>query len=179
MNEEELIEGCCRNDRKAQEYLYNRYSGKLYVIALRYTKSQSEAEDVIQDSFIKVFDKIREFKRKSKLETWLTRIVINTALNSQRSKLYMFPMADVNEINLEDEISLARFEWQDLLKMIQSLPSGCQAIFNLFAIEGYNHNEIAEMLSISEGTSKSQYSRAKILLKELISKNEMVRYERA
>jgi RNA polymerase sigma-70 factor (ECF subfamily) len=88
-------------------------------------------------------------------------------------------MADVNEINLEDEISLARFEWQDLLKMIQSLPSGCQAIFNLFAIEGYNHNEIAEMLSISEGTSKSQYSRAKILLKELISKNEMVRYERA
>jgi RNA polymerase sigma-70 factor (ECF subfamily) len=146
---------------------------------LRYTKSQSEAEDVIQDSFIKVFDKIREFKRKSKLETWLTRIVINTALNSQRSKLYMFPMADVNEINLEDEISLARFEWQDLLKMIQSLPSGCQAIFNLFAIEGYNHNEIAEMLSISEGTSKSQYSRAKILLKELISKNEMVRYERA
>ena len=179
MNEEELIEGCCQNNRKAQEYLYNRYSGKLYVIALRYTKSQSEAEDVIQDSFIKIFDKIREFKRKSKLETWLTRIVINTALNSQRSKLYMFPMADVNEINLEDEISLARFEWQDLLKMIQSLPSGCQAIFNLFAIEGYNHNEIAEMLSISEGTSKSQYSRAKILLKELISKNEMVRYERA
>ena len=179
MNEQDLLEGCCRNDRKAQEYLYNQYSGKLYVIALRYTKSQQEAEDVIQEAFIKIFNKIGEFKRKSKLETWLTRVVINTALNSQRSKLYMFPMADVSEINLEEDVSLARFEWQDLLKMIQSLPSGCQVIFNLFAIEGFNHNEIAEMLGISEGTSKSQYSRAKKLLKELISKNEMVKYERA
>ena len=179
MTEEELIKGCCKNDRKAQEHLYKMYASKMYVIALRYSKSQQEAEDILQESFIKVFEKIKEFKMKSKLVTWVTRIVINTALNSQRSKLYMFPMSDVDDVQLEEEISLSRFEWQELLKMIQALPTGCQAIFNLFAIEGFSHTEIAKMLDVSEGTSKSQYSRAKKLLKELIAKNETIRYERA
>lgn len=179
MNEKTIIDGCRKNQRKAQEYLYNQYSGKFYMLAMRYCKSQLEAEDIIQESFIKIFDKINGFKGKSKLETWMTRIVINTALNSQRSKLYMFPMADINEVDLEEEISLGGFELQELLKMIQSLPSGCQAIFNLFAIEGFNHSEIADMMEISESTSKSQYSRAKKLLKEMIKKSEIISYERA
>jgi len=180
MTEEDLIKGCCKNDRKAQRNLYDQYSSRMYVVALRYSKSQLEAEDILQESFIKVFSGIKDFHRNSKLATWITRIVINTALNHQRGKLYMFPMSDVESLEIEDgEVSLSRFAFEDLLRMIQSLPDGCQIIFNLYAIEGFTHAEIAEMLNISVGTSKSQYARAKGLLQNLVKKNERIRYENA
>ena len=178
VNEKELIKGCLKRDRKAQQKIYDHFAGKMFVIALRYSKSDQEAEDVLQESFIKVFDHIKQLKKGSSLEAWIRRIVINTALNHQRSKLYMFPMSDVTtaELATTDDVSLSGFSLQELLGMIQSLPSGCQVIFNLYAIEGYNHKEIAKMLKISEGTSKSQYSRAKSLLKEMIEKSENVNY---
>jgi len=180
MTDDEIIQGCCRNDRMAQKQLYDRYSGRMYVTAMRYSKTETEAEDILQESFIKVFAAIKDFEKRSKLGTWLTRIVINTALNHQRSKLYMFPMKDVETLEMEtEEISLSRFGLEELLKLIQSLPSGCQLIFNLYAIEGYSHAEIAEMLAISVGTSKSQYARAKSLLQDLIVKNEKMTYEKA
>jgi RNA polymerase sigma-70 factor, ECF subfamily len=177
--EEELIKGCQKGDRKLQRELYDRYSGRMYVMCLRYTKSTQEAEDALQESFIKVFDKIKDFKGESSLGYWIKRIVVNTALNSQRGKLYLFPMVDVYDTNLSGmDMSLSDIHFQDLIVSIQSLPPGCQAVFNLFAIEGYKHHEIAEMLEISEGTSKSQYARARQLLKEMLQNNEKVRYER-
>ena len=138
---------------------------------MRYAKSTLEAEDILQEGFIKVFDHIRSFRYESKLETWLTRIMINTALNYQRKKLYLFPMVDVADVPLkEDEgVSLSGFHLEELLSFVQSLPDGCRVVFNLFAIEGYSHKEIADMLSISEGTSKSQYSRARQLLQQRIN----------
>jgi RNA polymerase sigma factor (sigma-70 family) len=140
-------------------------------ICMRYSKTTAEAEDILQEAFVKVFQGIKDFRHESKLETWMTRIMVNTALNQQRKKLYLFPMVDVQDIDIpQQEVSLSSLHFTQLLEMIQSLPQGCQVVFNLFAIEGYNHKEIAQLLGISEGTSKSQYSRAKSLLQQKLLK---------
>ncbi|MEO0556005.1 MAG: RNA polymerase sigma factor [Bacteroidota bacterium] len=174
-SENSLISGCKNGDRKSQRQLYDQYASKMMMVCLRYSKSDQEAEDILQESFIKVFDKIKGFKEESRLIYWIKRIVINTALNHGRKKLYMFPMVDINEVERQDndDISISSLQLQELLKMIHELPSGCQIIFNLYAIEGYNHNEIADMLEISVGTSKSQYARARYLLREMIGKEEI------
>ncbi|MDH5366379.1 MAG: RNA polymerase sigma factor [Cyclobacteriaceae bacterium] len=179
--EKQLVEQCKNGDRNAQEKIYALFSRSMYVVCQRYSKSQLEAEDIMQESFIKVFKNIEQYRGDSTLGAWVKRIVINTALNSQRSKLYMFPMTDVKELENENDgdFSLSRFHLKELLAMIQSLPEGCQVVFNLFAIEGYSHKEIAEKLHISEGTSKSQYSRAKSLLRKMIEHEEKLSYERA
>lgn len=178
-DEKAIIEGCKSDKTEAQKQLYSHFSPKMMVVCLRYSKSQQEAEDILQEAFIKVFKHIKGFKEESSLFYWIKRIVINTALNSQRSKLYLFPMVDV--VNLEEQdqlLPIQEYSWQDLLKLIQELPTGCQVIFNLFAIEGYSHKEIAEKLNISEGTSKSQYARARTLLREKIEQDEKIVYEK-
>jgi RNA polymerase sigma factor (sigma-70 family) len=178
LNENELIDGCRKGDRAFQKALYDRYCRKMLVVCLRYCKSSAEAEDILQEAFVKVFHAIGSFRQEAKLETWITRIMVNTALNSQRKKLYLFPMVDVEDINLPDvEVSISGIHVSQLLEMIQALPQGCQIVFNLFAIEGYSHKEIAEQLGISEGTSKSQFSRAKSLLQQRLLK-ESTYYER-
>jgi RNA polymerase sigma factor (sigma-70 family) len=171
LQEHELIDGCRKGNRTFQKALYEFYCRKMMVICLRYSKTTGEAEDILQEGFIKVFQGIKDFRQESKLETWITRIMVNTALNQQRKKLYLFPMVDVEEIDLpEDEISISSIHFTQLLDIIKSLPQGCQTVFNLFAIEGYNHKEIADLLNISEGTSKSQYARARILLQQKLLK---------
>ena len=171
LKEQELINGCKKGERGFQKALYDLYCRKMLVVCLRYSKTTAEAEDILQEGFVKVFQGLSNFRNESKLETWITRIMVNTALNFQRRKLYLFPMVDVEEIDLpEDEISMSGVHFTQLLEMVQSLPQGCQIVFNLFAIEGYNHKEIAEMLGISEGTSKSQYSRARVLLQQKLQK---------
>ena len=179
LSEKELIDGCAKGDRASQKALYDQYCRKMMVYCLRYAKSTPEAEDILQEGFVKVFKNIAQFRSESKLNTWMTRIMINTALNHQRQKLYMLPMLDVTEIHLpeSEEISLAGFHLSELVALIQSLPDGCRIVFNLFAIEGYSHKEIAEMLGVSEGTSKSQYNRAKTLLKAKLSSAE-AKYEK-
>ena len=145
---------------------------------MRYSKTTAEAEDILQEGFVKVFNAIKDFRQEAKLETWVTRIMVNTALNVQRKKLYLYPMVDVEELDLpQDEVSISGIHFNQLLEMIQSLPQGCQIVFNLFAIEGYSHKEIAEQLGISEGTSKSQFARAKSLLQQKLAK-EATYYER-
>lgn len=179
LGEKELIKGCAEGDRALQKALYDQYCRKMMAICLRYAHSTQEAEDILQEGFIKIFNSIHSFRSESKLETWITRIIINTALNSNRQKLYMLPMVDVTELQLpEDEgINLSDFNLSELIAIVQSLPDGCRIVFNLFAIEGYGHKEIADMLTISEGTSKSQYNRAKILLRAKLIQEEG-RYER-
>jgi RNA polymerase sigma factor (sigma-70 family) len=178
LNEDELIEGCRKGNRASQKALYERYCRKMLVVCLRYSKTTGEAEDILQEGFVKVFNGLKEFRQESKLETWITRIMVNTALNVHRRKLYLYPMVDVAEINLPDaELSLSGINFQQLLEMIQTLPHGCQIVFNLFAIEGFSHKEIAERLGISEGTSKSQFARARSLMQAKLSK-ESTYYER-
>jgi RNA polymerase sigma factor (sigma-70 family) len=176
-----LVEKCIHRDPKAQRRLYDLFAPKLYAVCQRYTKSTLEAEDVLQESFIRIYESIEKFRGESRLEYWMKRIVINTALNLQRNKLYMFPMAPIEglqEVHMAED-ALAAYRFEELLAMIRSLPAGCQVIFNLFAIEGYSHNEIAELLNIKEGTSKSQYARARRLLQAMILKENRHLYERA
>lgn len=178
VSEEKLIKGCQKGKKEYQQALYDKYCDGMYLVALRYSKMQQEAEDIIQEAFIKVFKNINNFRKDSSLAYWIKRIVVNTALNHQRSKLYLYPMVDVNDLDdwSEKESVISELGYEELLDMIRELPSGCQVIFNLFAIEGYKHHEIAEKLQISEGTSKSQYSRAKSLLAEKVIQRGKVKY---
>ena len=181
LENKELIEACVKGDRLAQRNLYDIFSKKMYMVCLRYTKSQQEAEDVLQDSFIKIFKNLKGYRGDSRLDYWIKRIVVNTALNSKRKKLYMYPMVDIEEVKNDYDLSktLSSFHMEELLNMIRELPTGCRTVFNLFAIEGYSHKEIAKMLDVSEGTSKSQFSRARKLLKEKIAEEEKTeRYEK-
>jgi RNA polymerase sigma factor (sigma-70 family) len=178
LNETELIQGCIKNNRTSQQALYNAYCRKMMTVCLRYSKSTDEAEDILQEGFVKVFQAIKGFRQEAKLETWITRIMVNTALNAQRKKMYLYPMVDVEDLRLpEQEVSLSGIHFKQLLELIQSLPQGCQIVFNMFAIEGYSHKEIAELLGISEGTSKSQFARAKSLLQQKLLK-ESTYFER-
>lgn len=177
-SDEKLIKGCQKGKREFQQALYDKYCDGMYLVALRYSKMQQEAEDILQEAFLKVFNNIKTFRKDSSLAYWIKRIVVNTALNHQRSKLYLYPMVDVTDLGdrAVDETAISNLGYQELLGLIQKLPSGCQVIFNLFAVEGYKHAEIAEMLKISEGTSKSQYSRAKSILTEKILTQERRQY---
>ncbi len=178
VTEEKLIKGCQKGKKEFQQALYDKYCDGMYLVALRYSKMQQEAEDIIQEAFIKVFKNIKNFRKDSSLAYWIKRIVVNTALNHQRSKLYLYPMVDVNDLDgwSEKESVISSLGYEELLGLIQELPTGCQVIFNLFAIEGYKHHEIAKKLQISEGTSKSQYSRAKTLLAEKVMQRDKIRY---
>ena len=178
-SDEELIEGCKKHDRNMQQSLYDKYAKAMYVVALRYVKLQQEAEDILQEAFVKVFQSIGKFRKDSTLPYWIKRIVVNTALNHQRSKLYLYPMVDISNLkNWKDEAdAISDFSHQELLKIINELPNGCKIIFNLYALEGYKHHEIAKKLKISEGTSKSQYARAKSLLRNKLRLHTKINYE--
>ena len=177
--ETRIIEGCLKGDRKFQKELYDKYASGMMVVSLRYSKSTLEAEDILQEAFIKVFKNIHRFKKDSNLGAWIKKIVVNTALNSQRKKLYMYPMVDIEQTEkpVDEKVVLADFHLEELLEMIRALPMGCQVIFNMYAIEGYSHKEIAEQLNISEGTSKFQYARAKMLLRKKLNESRDNRYE--
>ena len=176
--EAQLLAGCRKGHRQAQRQLYDRFAGEMYVVCLRYCKNEDEAKDILQEAFIKIFNKISSFRGESKLYYWIKRVVVNTALNQQRNKHHLLPVVDINaEHHVTNETYiLSDYHWKDLLKMIQGLPQGCRAIFNLYAIEGFNHREIAKMLQITEGTSKSQFARARQLLQEKIRKEEDINY---
>ncbi len=171
--EHELIQKCCDGDRTAYRELYNHYSGELLAIAMRYMKSRQEAEDVLQEAYIKVFKNLASFDQRASLKTWLTRIVINTALNMLRKehRVVNWDLAEIANVKT-DILPLQNYQFDELLSFIHQLPAGCKAVFNLYAIEGYSHKEIGEMLKVSEGTSKSQYFRAKGLLQEIIFSEE-------
>jgi len=179
-SDEKIIAGCSKGDRKYQKALYDQFSKRLLVICLRYSKLQQEAEDILQEAFLKIFDSIKGFRKDSSLWFWMKRITVNTALNYHRSKLFLYPMVDVDQLGNTkfEDFTLSEIHFKELLEMIQGLPDGCQVIFNLYAIEGYKHNEIAELLGVTEGTSKSQYSRARQLLMNKILKTKGAGYGR-
>ena len=166
-DEYELVEGCRRQDRIVQRQLYERFAGKLFVVCKRYVRDSDEAEDVLQDAFVKIYRHLDQFRFECPLEAWLKRVVINTALKYLRRQKPWENMADVQEMAPllpQADGSLPALNYQYLLQLIQELPPGCRTVFNLYAIEGYNHPEIGELLGIAEGTSKSQYARARTLL---------------
>jgi RNA polymerase sigma-70 factor (ECF subfamily) len=172
-SETDLIEGCIRGDRKMQYELYERFSPKMYGVCLRYAANAEEAEDILQEGFMKVFKKIGSYRGDGSFEGWIRRIFVNTAIEHFRKKSYLQPITEQEESSIEGKYvsvldSLAE---KDIIKLIQQLSPGYRTVFNMYVIEGYTHKQIADILKISEGTSKSQLSRAKLILQDLVKKH--------
>ncbi|WP_062057264.1 RNA polymerase sigma factor [Aquimarina longa] len=173
MGLDQLIKKCKKRNAQAQEQLYRLYSSKLFSICLKYSNDYSSAEDILQDSFITIFDKINQYKNQGSFEGWIKRITINTALQKYR-KQKVFEI--INEDQLEEEVEIQiddnEIPLEYLLKIIQQLPDRYRLVFNLYVLDGYSHKEVAEMLEISTGTSKSNLSRARTILKEKLQLNQ-------
>ena len=168
MSLDQLIINCKKNDTKAQSQLYKLFSSKLFSICLKYSRSYAEAEDNLQDTFITVFKKIDQYNNKGSFEGWIKRITINTALQRYREK-GVFKI--VNEENIKDvsvEIEDNAVSIDFLLKIIQELPDRYRLVFNLYVLDGYSHKEVATMMNITTGTSKSNLARARLILKEKV-----------
>lgn len=177
--ETELIELCLRQDRQAQQQLYQRFAGKMYALCCRYVKDRMEAEDVLVMSFTKIFERIGQYKGEGSFEGWIRRVVVNESLTYLRKNKSMYLETDIEEAAYEPDYQKLenQLEANDLLKLIEELPVGYRTVFNMYAIDGYTHQEIADQLRINENTSKSQLSRARALLqKKLIEiENEAFR----
>ncbi|MFC5047606.1 RNA polymerase sigma factor [Aquimarina hainanensis] len=177
MSIDQLIQKCKKKDPRAQELLYKLYSSKLFSICLKYSSSYTAAEDILQDAFITIFDKIGQFKNKGSFEGWLKRITINIALQQYRKQKVL---EIVNEEQIEDieiEIDEEEISLDYLLEIIQELPDRYRLVFNLYVLDGYSHKEIAEMLHISTGTSKSNLARARYILKGKIETIEKLKLQ--
>ena len=168
MSLERLIKQCAKNDRRAQKEIYQLFSGKLFSICLKYSKNKEEAQDNFQDGFITIFNKIDQFNFKGSFEGWAKRVMLNTVLLKYRKKRVLnivseeIPDEVVVDVD-DDEISL-----DFLLNLIRELPERYRLVFNLYVLDGYSHKQIAEMLTIAEGTSKSNLARARAILKQKI-----------
>jgi RNA polymerase sigma factor (sigma-70 family) len=172
--EEELIKGCLRRERAAQQQLYDMYSSRMYAICYRYVRHAMEAEDILVTAFTKIFDRIDQFKAEGSFEGWIRRIIVNEALTYLRRSRTMYLETDLEQADREpdyDKLS-DHLEAEDLLKMIKELPAGYRLVFNMYAIDGYSHKEIADQLGISENTSKSQLSRARVYLQKILAEND-------
>jgi RNA polymerase sigma-70 factor (ECF subfamily) len=179
MMEKQLIEGCKRGDRKAQKELYEMYSRKMMGVCLRYIGDRETARDLLQDGFIKVLTSIDSYSGNGSFEGWIRKIFVNCALEYLRKSDVLreavgFDLS-IDQIGFDDLI-ISEISASELLKLVQDLPNSLRAVFNLFAIEGYSHKEVAKMMDISESTSRSQYVRAKQLLQSRI--NELYGLER-
>jgi RNA polymerase sigma factor (sigma-70 family) len=171
--DEDFIGRCLDNDPKAQRELYKQFAPKMFGICLRYAKNQMEAEDVLQEGFIKVFRYLKNYRNEGSLEGWVRRTMVNTAINYYKKKIKYQKDVSLDQtepINTEEESAIDKLSAKELLDLIRALPDGYRMVFNLNVIEGYTHKEIGEMLKISENTSKSQLSRARGVLQDKLKK---------
>lgn len=177
MTEEyQLIKGCIGQDARSQRMLFDRYAGKMMAVCLRYANDSMEAEDMLQDAFIKVFQYISQFKFEGAFEGWIRRIVVNTCIRHLEKKKMHFRDVDDSSYDVPaiGPQAYAQLGEGDLMKLISQLPEGYRMVFNLNAIEGYSHEEIAEMLNIQPGTSRSQLVKARKMLQHQISQLQKV-----
>lgn len=170
MTERELIEGCVREDKSCQLEVFRLYAGKMLSVCKRYARHDAEAEDMLQDSFVKVFEHVGRFEYKGSFEGWIRRIVVNTALKAfQKSSFQKERIGiEVHEDMPVEPEAIAHLQEEELLKMIAQLPEGYRVVFNLYVIEGYSHKEISELLNIGESTSRSQLVKARKMLQDRI-----------
>lgn len=170
ISENDLIVGCLAGNRRMQEELYRRFSPRMYAVCLRYAGNAEEAEDILQEGFIKVFKKLDSFRREGSFEGWIRRVFVNTAIEHFRRKRYLMPVTEKEENTIEGKYLsvLDDLAARDIMALVQELSPGYRTVFNMYVVEGYTHKEIADMLGISEGTSKSQLSRAKVILQDMV-----------
>jgi RNA polymerase sigma-70 factor (ECF subfamily) len=169
--EKQLIKGCIEGERRAQKALYDRYSRQMMSLCLRYVKDKETARDLLQEGFISVFLNIDKFKGDGSLDAWVRKIFINEALESLRKYDILKEAVDIGDDTLTgmaDESTISQMSAAEMMDYVKSLPDGFHTVFNLFAVEGYSHKEIGEMLNISENTSRSQYMRARQKLQKMI-----------
>jgi RNA polymerase sigma factor (sigma-70 family) len=173
--EEELIKGCMRRERVAQQQLFDLYSSKMYGICFRYVRHAMEAEDIMVTAFTKIFERIHQFKGEGSFEGWVRRVMVNEALTHLRRARTMYLETELEQADREPDFSQLsdHLEAEDLMNMIQELPAGYRVVFNMYAIDGYSHKEIAEQLGISENTSKSQLSRARVYLQKMLAETDV------
>lgn len=176
MTDQELIQGCLREEAHCQKELFQRYSGRMLAVCLRYARHRLEAEDILQEGFIKVFNNIGSFKSKGSFEGWIRRIIVNTALKNYQRKHFTNEQIAVEHFPdvPQQPVAYAQLGEQELLAMIARLPEGYRVVFNLYAIEGYSHKEIAETLGIRESTSRSQLVKARKMLQAQLEKMQRV-----
>ncbi len=170
-----IIEKCRKGDARSQYRLYKLYSKAMYNIAVRLLANRMDAEDVLQEAFVSAFKRLDSFREESTFGAWLKRIVINHCINFMKAKRQIFDDLDTKSVLIADDSRMdlhAGHDFEEIHEAIKTLPDGARAVFNLFLLEGYRHHEIAQMLNVSESTSKSQYQRAKVLLKEKLVHHE-------
>ncbi|MFH0894947.1 MAG: sigma-70 family RNA polymerase sigma factor [Bacteroidota bacterium] len=183
ISDKELVRKCLEQDPAAQELLYRRFASKMLGVCLRYARDRMEAEDILQDGFVKVFNKLVDFRGDGSLEGWVRRIMVNSAINAYHSNLkYLqnieIENAKLGDSGLSDFNALDSISVEEMLKLVQELPEGYRIVFNMYAIEGYSHKEIGGMLNITESTSKSQLSRARVTLQKKLLKLNPLIYEK-
>lgn len=168
--ENRLLENCINGSRKAQKELYEHYSPKMFAVCLRYSKNQMDAEDILQDGFVKLFNNLHRFRGEGSFDGWVRRIFVNTAIEHIRRKNLNTTVSDGLENIIADKqkSALDNLYEKDILRTSRTLSEGYRTVFNLYAVEGYSHKEIAQQLGITESTSKSQFSRAKAILRNML-----------
>lgn len=172
LSESDLIQGCIDGNRQFQEILYKQFSPKMYAVCLRYSGNTEDANDLLQEGFIKIFKNLGKFRADGSFEGWMRRIFVNTSIEHFRKKVKLYNVTEVQENTIEDiEFNvLDSMAEKDIILLVNELAPGYKAVFNMHVIEGYSHKEIAEILGITEGTSKSQLARAKGVLKKSLEK---------
>ncbi|HOF22243.1 MAG TPA: sigma-70 family RNA polymerase sigma factor [Bacteroidales bacterium] len=167
-----IINGCLKGSRRDQELLYRRYAPSLYAVCLQYSDNDEEARDILQEGFIKIFTNLSHFKYEGSFEGWMRRIIVNTALEKYRSRNRLYMVEDIDMIPEPfvdpDNEDYSGLDAGDLMEIIRMLPPKYRMVFNLFALEGYSHREISRMINISEGTSKSNLARARMILQRRV-----------
>lgn len=170
ISEADLIKGCINRESRMQEELYNRFAPKMYAVCLRYSNNTDDAQDLLQEGFIKIFKNLDRFRAEGSFEGWVRRVFINTSIEHYRRKVTLFSTSEKEETLIQDSSwnALDKLAEKDIIKLVQELSPGYRTVFNMYAIEGFSHKEIGGILGISEGTSKSQLARAKGILRKKV-----------
>ena len=177
MTEEAILQGCLKNNSVAQKALYQKYSAKMLVVCYRYGHNREDAEDMLQEGFIKVFLQIHTFENRGALEGWIRRIVVHTCINHLKKNKRFNESVDIihaNSILVREESIPSIIQAKEVVECIRMLPIGYRTVLNLYAIEGFSHKEIASMLDVEESTSRSQYTRAKSMLEDILIKKNII-----
>ncbi|TDX00100.1 RNA polymerase sigma factor [Dinghuibacter silviterrae] len=177
MTEDVLLQGCLHKDAAAQQEFYNRYSPKMLSVCYRFAKNREDAEDMLQEGFIRIFSQIHQFQHKGALEGWIRKIIVHTCINLLKKNKKFSENVDIQyaqHLSVREEAVPAVIQAKQVIECIRMLPIGYRTVLNLFAIEGYNHKEIAEMLDIEESTSRSQYTRAKAMLEDILIRKRII-----
>jgi RNA polymerase sigma factor (sigma-70 family) len=177
MTEELMLSGCLKNNAASQEALYNRFSPRMLGVCYRFAKNREDAEDMLQEGFIKVFSQIQQYRGEGALEGWIRRIMVHTCINNLKKNKKFADSLDIihaHSVYINEEMIPSIMQAKQVVECIRMLPIGYRTVLNLYAVEGYTHRDIANMLDIEESTSRSQYTRAKAMLEEILIKKKII-----